>query len=455
MLLFGSKRPYFVPIPPWRGPRQLLSIGPWGKIYDVTKSKIKAKIIRRLKKKGNAADKHDENSGKVLFLSSSPSSSSSYDGKNNSNDHNGHTNKNLIYKQVMTIDKLPPCPPNHRRIVAISDTHGKHGSYTPTRSKTKIISNHKNNDNYIPSCDILCHAGDILQRYGYLGDLGGGQREFIDFIKWMTNPALVGAKHVVFVGGNHDKLLEEWGEVRVRKFIQRHRYRPKQKSKRRNDASCIDNTINDNGPSVHYLKDDAIEVAGLTIYGSPWSPRGNTGNTAFQQEQPTLMIDTKRKMKALQQTTKEKKQTNVDVLITHSTGSIWEESITSTKTFATRTRATTTTSTSTKSTTVEPSTSDAIILSTAKLWLHGHWHDAYGTIRQIPRKEQKYIGTSERSRNDEATTLIGKSFDTKKGRNAYCLSVNVAMNDMIYRPKHLPVVIDVPVQKNEQHQEEG
>jgi 3',5'-cyclic AMP phosphodiesterase CpdA len=61
------------------------------------------------------------------------------------------------------------------KIVAISDTHGLHGSLN------------------IPAGDILVYAGD-LTRHGVLDDV----REFNDFLGSLPHP------HQIVIAGNHD-----------------------------------------------------------------------------------------------------------------------------------------------------------------------------------------------------------------------------------------------------------
>jgi hypothetical protein len=122
---------------PWRGARQLLAVGPWGPLLDSMKP----------------------SKNQVLFFQGDGTS------------------------QLISSSQLPPCLESHRRIVATSDTHGKHQFL------------------HVPECDVLCHCGNILQRYGYLGYLSGGLPALLDFADWLQD---VPAKHKVVTGGNHD-----------------------------------------------------------------------------------------------------------------------------------------------------------------------------------------------------------------------------------------------------------
>jgi Icc-related predicted phosphoesterase len=94
----------------------------------------------------------------------------------------------------------------------ISDTHKKHRQAT------------------IPTCDILIHAGDFCSF----------QREDAETLEdvdiWFAESP---AKHVVCIGGNHDFMLQS------REFRFAH---------------------------AIFLEDSAVEVEGLSIYGSPWVP---------------------------------------------------------------------------------------------------------------------------------------------------------------------------------------
>ncbi|XZF13737.1 metallophosphatase domain-containing protein [Chitinophagaceae bacterium MMS25-I14] len=102
------------------------------------------------------------------------------------------------------------------KIVAISDTHGKH---------KKVL---------LPEGDMLIHAGDISGK--------GRQWEIVEFLKWFARQP---HPHKIFIAGNHDFFFEQapWKEIKP--------------------------LIPDN---VHYLKDNGITIEGMNIWGSPITP---------------------------------------------------------------------------------------------------------------------------------------------------------------------------------------
>ncbi len=101
------------------------------------------------------------------------------------------------------------------RVVAISDTHGQHRQLD------------------LPEGDLLVHAGDI----------GSGRvwSELEDFNLWL---GLLPHRHKVVIAGNHDFWFERFPE-RARATI----------------------------TNATYLQDEALEVEGFQIYGSPWQPK--------------------------------------------------------------------------------------------------------------------------------------------------------------------------------------
>lgn len=105
-----------------------------------------------------------------------------------------------------------------KRITFISDTHNQHKGLD------------------IEPCDILIHAGDFSGR--------GWVNEFRSFITWFENQP---AEHKVFIAGNHDFCFEnEYRHV------------------------CHEELKAIKG--VTYLQDSMVEIDGLKIYGSPWTP---------------------------------------------------------------------------------------------------------------------------------------------------------------------------------------
>ena len=100
------------------------------------------------------------------------------------------------------------------RIVVISDTHGRH------------------RDVDVPAGDILVHAGDFTA--------GGRLSDVEEFDDW-----LAGLDHAekIVVAGNCDRCLEDDPDE-ARERLTR----------------------------AHYLQDEALEIDGLTFWGSPWQP---------------------------------------------------------------------------------------------------------------------------------------------------------------------------------------
>jgi len=120
--------------------------------------------------------------------------------------------------------KIKNIPPLERegsrlKIVAISDTHGKHDELT------KDLKG---------GGDIIVHGGDISNM--------GKSNEIYDFLQWFSS---LNFTHKVFIAGNHDFGFEVMNDIA-----------PEYKEQ-----------------GVIYLMDKMVEVQGLKIYGSPWQPR--------------------------------------------------------------------------------------------------------------------------------------------------------------------------------------
>lgn len=100
------------------------------------------------------------------------------------------------------------------RIVAFSDTHGQHDALE------------------MPDGDLLIFAGDMCR----LGDLHE--------VKWFNAYlASLPHRHKIVVAGNHDWPFE-YNEQQARNAL----------------------------TAAYYLQDEAIEIEGFKIYGSPWQP---------------------------------------------------------------------------------------------------------------------------------------------------------------------------------------
>jgi len=174
-----------------------------------------------------------------------------------------------------------PKPEGWTRFVCFSDTHGKHGA----------ISKH-----HYPEADVLLHAGDFTNT---------GELEVVEsFNNWLE---AYPAKHKVVVAGNHDITFHQ--EYYMDRGAERfHRVavpdldgstinievKPVDCSKARGLLKgCI------------YLEDEAFEVCGYTIYGSPWQPEFCVWAFMLPRGQP---------MKEIWKNVPE----SVDILLTHS-----------------------------------------------------------------------------------------------------------------------------------------
>lgn len=103
------------------------------------------------------------------------------------------------------------------KLVLIADTHSLH---------RKVA---------VPDGDILIHAGDMTN----VGDI----HDVVDFAKWMQE---LPHKHKVVVAGNHDFCFENsWSNVAKGALA---------------DAGIV------------YLHDSGCEIAGLSFWGSPYTP---------------------------------------------------------------------------------------------------------------------------------------------------------------------------------------
>ena len=102
------------------------------------------------------------------------------------------------------------------RVTVISDTHGQH------------------DDIDLPASDLLIHCGDMFD----LSNRTPGQIAQMD--AWFGRQKF---ERILYTGGNHDRVLE--AELARR-------------------AQPMQN--------AYFLRDEAIEFRGLTIYGAPWVP---------------------------------------------------------------------------------------------------------------------------------------------------------------------------------------
>lgn len=102
------------------------------------------------------------------------------------------------------------------KIVLISDSHGQH------------------HELQLPEGDMLVHAGDFTKM--------GKSFQAQDFLLWLERQPF---RHKVFVAGNHDFICEKEPAL-FRSWV---------------PASCI------------YLEDEAVEIEGVRIWGSPITPQ--------------------------------------------------------------------------------------------------------------------------------------------------------------------------------------
>lgn len=104
-----------------------------------------------------------------------------------------------------------------QKIVVISDTHTQ---------ENKVTS-------LLPDGDILIHAGDFDIR---------SELDLISTIKWFKS---LNFKYIVWIGGNHDFYLEELFRL---------------------------DTIPNMPKNIYYLSNNFVEIEGIKIWGSPFSP---------------------------------------------------------------------------------------------------------------------------------------------------------------------------------------
>lgn len=102
------------------------------------------------------------------------------------------------------------------KIILISDTHGKHEAIE------------------LPKGDMIIHAGDITS--------SGQKKQVMSFLNWFKS---LDYQYKIFICGNHDFLFEKSKAYAKSKVPQ----------------------------GVIYLQDNSIEIEGIKIYGSPYTPK--------------------------------------------------------------------------------------------------------------------------------------------------------------------------------------
>lgn len=105
------------------------------------------------------------------------------------------------------------------KIVCVSDTHGFH------------------NELEIEECDMIIHAGD----FSNYRDPAKNNNECLDFFEWFDN---LDIKYKILIAGNHDTAVER-------------------------------RMVNPRNYSFTYLEHELVEVEGIRIFGSPYTPYFN------------------------------------------------------------------------------------------------------------------------------------------------------------------------------------
>ena len=116
-------------------------------------------------------------------------------------------------------------------VAAFSDTHNRH---------KQVV---------LPTCDIAIFGGDLSSR--------GHKHELQHFLKYLKSQTQVTEK--VFIAGNHDICFDPKfeKETEANKWLQ----------------ETLDfYEVNKPGSTIHYLENSSIELFGLKIWGSPYTP---------------------------------------------------------------------------------------------------------------------------------------------------------------------------------------
>ena len=195
------------------------------------------------------------------------------------------------------------------KIVALSDTHMAHERL------------------HVPACDLLIHGGDCTRR--------GNAAELDAFLRWFADQP---ATARVLIAGNHDFICER-DRAHVRAATRQH--------------------------GIVYLEDEAIELLGLRLWGSPITP--SFGSWAFQRRRGAEIAAVWAKI-----------PDRVDVLITHGPphglgDKIWLGAHVGCEELRSRVRA------------VQP-----------KVHLFGHIHEAFGD-HTPPGSPTRYLNVAIRS----------------------------------------------------------
>lgn len=135
------------------------------------------------------------------------------------------------------------------RITGISDTHNKHNQL----------------NGKLPGGDILIHSGDITSL--------GRKHEVAQFIKWFSKQDY---RYKVFIAGNHDMSFDRERLLRDKlAFFE---------GKENWDTECADGKpewlvemLDSLDNNTFYLENSSIDIEGIKIWGSPYSPSFGRG----------------------------------------------------------------------------------------------------------------------------------------------------------------------------------
>lgn len=115
------------------------------------------------------------------------------------------------------------------RIVCMSDTHSFDGSIGIQAGEGGAPAD------FVPDGDVLIHAGDLTDT--------GEPDQIFNAYAWLSE---MPHEHIIVVPGNHDFGMERLPQLRP--------------------------TLDAKFPRITTLIDEATEVHGLKVYGSPWQP---------------------------------------------------------------------------------------------------------------------------------------------------------------------------------------
>ena len=104
----------------------------------------------------------------------------------------------------------------------------------------------------VPKVDVVIHSGDASN----YKDIYKNEVEFMDFLHWFKNLPI---KHKVYVAGNHDSAIEK---------------------------NIFDIKTKIKNSDIHYLEDSFVDIDGVKIYGSPYSP--TFGSWSFMKNRAKL-----------------------------------------------------------------------------------------------------------------------------------------------------------------------